>query len=195
MEIINTSQQKAAEASAWPTPQQMARLGAIGVCLGKDDGRFVESRKKASAHIFLGRQNENLEIDDDNGMRYSTHNFTGRVERTGYRLWSMRIAEAYWVRGNDDEDEEETNYDGYRTSYFFEWTNKEVLTAHRFMSVKSEKIYTDVLLDDAADIQSDPVLGHAAGQYAMLSGGDCELLMRDIKMFRDSTRQVLNYNR
>ncbi len=129
-----------------PTVEQMFELNRLGVRAAVEQGVLRRSPKRdvEHAHIFLADQQEEVEESDENGMRYSTHRFTGRIARVGYQRWSMRIAESYWIRGIDpvreevDEEAEETvgkNQDGFRANYLFEWSRAGVMYAKKKIHV------------------------------------------------------------
>lgn len=170
---------------AMPEPEQLFEIARIGICLAKEQGKLKESRQTDNAHIFLADELNYVEVKSEEDYQQTTHKFIGRIGRVGFRHWSMRIAEPYWVSDEGGED-------GYRLSYIFEWSDKEVLTAKRLMKAKSDpedKPDDSVLLVQGGDdIQPDFI--YAVSQYESMSKADCEILISNIKDFSATSRTL-----
>ena len=170
---------------AMPEPEQLFEIARIGICLAKEQGKLRESRQTYNAHIFLADELSYVEVKSEEDYQQTTHKFIGRIGRIGFRHWSMRIAEPYWVSDTDGED-------GYRASYIFEWTDKGVLQAKRRMKAKSDPDDSpddSVLLQQSgSDIQPDFL--HAVTQYETISKADCGELILAMKEFTDVSRSL-----
>lgn len=93
---------KSKVAAAKPAVDQMWEINRLGMSVAVAQGKLKKGRKD-NAHIFLPHEHEVFEAPDENGMRYSTRRFVGRIAKVGWQRWSMRVVEAYWMRGIDDE--------------------------------------------------------------------------------------------
>ncbi len=125
-----------------PNVEQMLELAKIGVVTAKEQEKLKESSRANNAHLFLAKQIEGYAISeiDDEADYYWSHRFTGRVARTGYRQWSMRIAEAFWVQDESLAEEgtpSKNINDGYRASYVFEWGQDAVNTAFKHVHARA----------------------------------------------------------
>lgn len=196
-------------ALAKPTVDQMLEINRLGVCVALAQGR-LRPGKKDSSHIFLASENYSMEECDEEGGRYSTHKFIGRIAKVGYHRWSMRIAEARWVRGEDDPDGiPGKNQDGYRASYMFEWSRAGVMYARRHL--KAYHVGPVRIIDSRVDAQTPdnphewndllkeiyaseglrqagkvhPNLHTAVRQFSQISRGDCDLLIADMASFSE----------
>ena len=167
-----------------PTVDQMFEIQRVGVVLGKSQNKLRAILRSNNAHFFLTKELERPEMTLENeGLRYSTAHFAGRVARIGPRRWSMRVIEAFWVRDVDlDED------DGYRSSYVFEWTRNNVLQAVR-------SIHAINLVEDGENYNAEPP-AVAASQvehwtsfwqgvqlFETLGEADCQQLIQDMQIF------------
>lgn len=189
-----------------PTVEQMAELNRLGVCAAIEKGNLRKSHKAESAHIFLPAEYEQIEEADTLGMRYSTHRYVGRIARVGFQRWSMRIAESYWLRGIDNEEEKiGHNQDGYRTSYFFEWSKSGVMYANKHTRAQTKstveavssrvlaigrgepmhEAVSDVMVSEMIRKKGTvrPELLVAAKEFCTVSEADCELLIRDMHTY------------
>lgn len=170
---------------AAPTVGQMLELQSLGVVLAKDQ-RKLRSRGER-AHVFLSREIERVVISNDETFQYSSHRFTGRVARIGYRQWSMRLAEAYWQRDPDADSTE-----GFRTSYSFVWTDKSVTSAKKSMHLPNS---AEDRLEDIANIESAmddlcrwPAFWGAVFNCEQVTAGDCHMLIADVSAFCNQSR-------
>lgn len=184
------------EARSVPTTDQMFRLGSICICLAKEDGLFKESRVDTNAHTFLSKENEAIEMQDSEGMRFSIHKFTGKVARIGFKQWKMRIFEHYTVRGIDESGVKTAeNIDWYQQFYTFEWSDKEVSLAARRIEAKPDKICGDNLQPDSIDdMMFEPDFVGTISNYVNLTGSDCWQLIAAIQGFRSELDGPLKYN-
>jgi hypothetical protein len=171
-----------------PSVGQMLELQKIGVVLAKEQKKLKRSRQKGNAHIFLSEQVERSEVlANDKELRYSSHRFTGRVARIGYHQWSMRLAEAFWIR-----DLELGQDDGFRASYTFEWNDSTVLRA--FKNVRARRDDEAESYSDEPTIKALEKLEHwtdfwaVIGQTEVVSGADCSLLIASMKAYGDESR-------
>ena len=174
-----------------PTPEQLFKIASIGICLAKNQGKFRGSREKENAHLFLADELEYVEIQKNDDQQ-TTHKFIGRVGRIGYKHWSMRLAEAYWVSkgGNDD---------GYRLTYKFEWTDKDTLIAQRHLHAKEDEddipFGFSINPETVDDLMFEPDFLNAVNQFGHVSKADAESLTRSMQLFSDTSARVLHYNR
>lgn len=136
------------ESGETPSVDQMLELQKIGVVTAKEQQKLKESSRADNAHLFLAKQIDGYASTPFGEDYYWSHRFTGRVARVGFRMWSMRIAEAFWVQ---DELSDRKNVagidkpnDGHRTTYQFEWTNDRVLRAAKHIHI-NEMVMTNVL--------------------------------------------------
>jgi hypothetical protein len=184
---------KAKEVSKPPAPEQMFTLAGSVVCLAKDQGKKKASSRAERAHILLPKSLESR-VEDEEGeyTHHVTHRFIGRVARTQYRRWSMRLMEPYWVNSADESV-------SYRSTFAFEWTDKNVVMA-------AKRIRTDMSeLDDyVPDLDLQPVtpdfdtlqpdfLG-ALVQYGAMTGADCDRLIEDVREFGARSVRELHYS-
>ncbi|HVI60858.1 MAG TPA: hypothetical protein VM535_01735 [Candidatus Saccharimonadales bacterium] len=172
---------KEREVAAVPTPHQMFTLAAATVCLAKDSGRKKASNYNERFHVLLPKSVESR-VEDEEGeySHHITHRYLGKVGRTGYRRWAMRLTEPYWISS-----EEETA--SYRSNYAFEWTHQSVVLATKKLTVEMSE------LDEAPDYGLQPVnfdidmlqpyFLDAANQYETMSGADCSRLIDDVREF------------
>lgn len=176
------------EIKNYPRPDQLFRLAAIGICLAKEQGKLKESRFTERAHIFLSRDIETIEVHSNEDYKCSRHKFIGRIGRIGYKHWSMRIAEPYWVSAEDGDD-------GYRATYRFEWTNKNVFLAKKNMKAKHEGEEEIPIAELALD-QLSPDFLHAVNEFQTVSEADCNQLISEMDRFsRTPNFGALQYNR
>lgn len=175
-----------------PSPDQLFRLAAIGVCIAKDQGKLKESTQADNAHIFLSADAEVIEVHNEEEYLRSTHKFIGRIAKIGYKRWSMRIAEPYWISASDGDD-------GYRATYSFEWTNKETVYARKHMHARGawEGVLISGLLPERIDeIMYEADFLHAVNEFETVSGADCGELVRAMDDFSRKPRfSVIEYNR
>lgn len=174
-----------------PIPDQLFRLASIGVCLAKEQGKLKESRQADNAHIFLAQDNEVIEVHDEEEYSRSTHKFIGRIARVGYKRWSMRIAEPYWVSAEDGED-------GYRATYAFEWTDKETIFASKRMNAKApeENFMVDLKPEEVDAAMLQPDFLHAVSEFETMSSADCVDLIKAMHEFSTGPRySVIEYNK
>ena len=178
-----------------PRPEQMFKLAAAVVCLARDQGKKKASSQVERAHILLPNKLE-TRVEDDEGQytHHVTHRFTGRIGRIGYRRWSMRMTEPYWVNS-----EEETS--SYRSFFAFEWTDKDVVMASKRVAVDMSELDEDPVPDyglqpatiDPAIFQPDLV--NAVSQNEIVSAADCDRLIDDVREFGAASVRALQYNR
>lgn len=139
--------------SSLPSVEQILELQRIGVVTAKEQEKLKESPRSDNTHLFLAKQIEGyLESEISGEPYYWAHRFIGRVARTGYRQWSMRIAESFWVQDESVAEGEEFPSkinDGYRASYIFEWKKDEVLRA--LMSIHARDLYDTQPVDGEID--------------------------------------------
>jgi hypothetical protein len=129
-----------------PTVDQMFDLQNIGVVMAKDQDLLKPSRKTDKAHLFLSEQLSGYDFFPQNGDEYFwTHRFTGRVARTSFRNWSMRIVEAFWVKREEEDEvgDKKLINDGFRNAYVFEWSHRRVLQAIKLTHAKQPAAITD----------------------------------------------------
>jgi len=174
-----------------PTVDQMLELQKIGVVLGKEQYSLKSSRKMGHAHFFLPRHVEEVVSDDlRDTFRYSDHRFTGRVGRTGFRRWSMRIAEIFWVSSDVTTDGEQlrTN-DCYRASYQFEWTDRSVVTALKTLHARQlnwdDKFYDPYANDQPSQKAYKPEFLGLIEQSERMNALDCERLIAGMVEFAE----------
>src|SRR5690606_9638385 len=81
-----------------PSIEHLIELQGIGVALAKRQSSLLESRYSDRAHLFLPKELRGYELPLDEHPYEWTLRYVGRVARTDFRRWSMRIAESYWLR-------------------------------------------------------------------------------------------------
>jgi hypothetical protein len=181
------------EIKSKPKIEQMFELQRLGIVLAKEQQKLKKSRRYANAHIFLAKEVERSEITESSEhFRYSSHRFTGRVARIGYREWSMRVVEAFWLR-----DIEQELDDGFRSSYTFEWTDKGVTKAMKnIWASKPEEEYVRYVAEKPADAleRIEHWVGFWGGVAAieMVSQADCTRLIGEIEAFSQVSREEIN---
>lgn len=160
------AQQKWFESGEKPSVEQMLELQKIGVVTAKEQQKLRESSRADNAHLFLAKQIDGYDrtpFDDD---YYWSHRFTGRVARVGFREWSMRIAEAFWVQdeltGRQDVAGIDKPNDGHRITYQFEWTNDRVTKFAKHIHIH--------------EIDMPKVLAPAQPQLALVGMGSTDLI-------------------
>lgn len=172
-----------------PEPDQLFTLAGVAVCAAKEHGKKKASNQAERAHILLPRSLDLFEADDNGDYMHVTHRFIGRIERTDYRRWSMRLIEPYWVNT-----EEESS--SYRTIFAFEWTKEDVITATKKIILGQPEDIPDyglqpVTLDDRV-LQPDFL--NAMNQHQAVSGADCERLIDDVREFASASLRSIEYN-
>jgi hypothetical protein len=183
-----------------PSVDQMLELQKLGVVMAKNQKKLKQSRKKENAHIFLAREIEHPEAESSM-ERFSTYRFTGRVARTGFRRWSMKIVEAFWTReiaefSEDIDDQERHEDDGYRASYSFAWTDKEVLKSIK--NVRPKKLYhqenyqAERPIDILEGIETEVATWEQFHKIGIVSMADCELLINSMRDFGQTSQVLLN---
>lgn len=192
-----------------PTVEQMVELNAVSIRTVLGHGKLRKSAQHKSAHIFLADELHTIEEPDEIGMRYSTQRFVGRIAKVGFHRWSMRIAESYWVRGIDGEDDTVgENQDGYRASYMFEWSKAGVMYAKKHLHVfrkdpvaiiksriEGEPSFSlDGLVEEVsqADLLRRKGLVHPQVFFVLkemerVSRADCDSLIQDITSFGEAS--------
>lgn len=174
--------------SAKPKPDQMFQLASIVVCLAKEQGKLRPHKNAERTHFFLPHELETLDFDEEEGFRHNVHRYIGRVGKTGFQKWTMRIAEPYWVTGAD-------GVDGYRSSYMFEWRKHSVDTALHSIHVHQE-VSEPSLIPSAPDLgELQPDFLHASLQFEQVSKHDCSRLISDVSSFSNASRYDMKYNR
>lgn len=174
------SNKKVERAAGLPSVEDLLSLQKHVVLLGKGQKKLRGSTNADNAHLIMPKEIDGFEMagnrDED---RYWSHRFTGRVARTSYRLWSMRIVEIFWIK-----QEESGANAGHRTSYQFEWTNKNVLLAARYIHA-----YTQTPPESRRE-NYPRLFNDAIDQFESVSSGDCELLATEMSAFRDASNLV-----
>lgn len=204
------------ELIAKPSVRQMKLLQSLGITLAKEQSKFID-KKDTRAHFFLSREVQQHEsAGEDESFRYSTHRFTGRTEKQGLRMWSMRIAESFWVRDSDRNID-----DGFRASYSFEWTNSGVVRAVKKVHARRFEDECECLIlipssgepqlpigeneydSGSAAYSDEDYVGqaekaeHWAGfwqgiaAYEAVSAADCDELIKDIIEFGENSRNEI----
>lgn len=180
-----------------PKPEQLFKLASAVVCLAKDQGRKKASDRADRAHILLPRRLESLSSEKDGGnAHYVTHSFTGRIARTAFRKWSMRLTEPYWVGTEEQQC-------SYRSFYTFEWTDKDVVLA-----VKRTRVDMSGLDESENGLVPDyglqpitieeeifqPDLVNAVIQFETMSAADCDQLAGDVRAFTTASFRSFQYS-
>lgn len=182
----------------------------------RGESRWRSSNKDKRVQVFLPRSLFGLMLKEDT-FRYSEHRFTGRVAYRGLQRWSMRIAERYHIRTDDEQAQVNgTQDDGYRTVYRFEWNNTKVLVAEKHTRalrrpgdideytplpptiVPANRAGISQLHRAAGEynaleyIRTDIVnreMKHIVHEYERVSQGDCDRLISDLQSFREAGNQ------
>jgi hypothetical protein len=172
-----------------PSPEQLFQVASIGICLAKDQGKFKASKNAESAHIFLANELEYVEVRSEEEYLSSIHKFIGRIGKTGYKEWSMRLAEPYWISAGNEND-------GFRASYIFEWTDKNVVKSLKKMHAKRPEEYGESLMPEVIEQEIfSPDLVHAVNEFETVSAADCRELIGSMQAFSSASRYVMQYNR
>lgn len=154
------------ESGEAPSVDQMLELQKIGVVSAKEQAKLKKSSRADNAHLFLAKQIDGYDSTPFGEDFYWSHRFTGRVARTGFRQWSMRIAEAFWVQDEVADERGEVGInkpnDGQRTTYKFEWSNERVLLA-------TKNIHTH-------ELNMAEVLAPAMPDLVMVGGNDITMI-------------------
>jgi hypothetical protein len=185
MSLYKTKEKIAAEPAR---PEQMFALASAVVCLAKDQGRKKASSRAERAHILLPKRVELYSGQDDEYM-HITRRFIGRIGRIGYRRWSMRVVEPYWVNT-----EEESS--SYRSTYAFEWTHEDVVTATKKITVDSSSYdcgygFQPEMIDAS---MFEPDFLNAELKNANMSAADCDLLLDEVRDFGSLSIQAVQYS-
>ncbi len=174
-----------------PVPEQLFRLASVVICLAGQQGKIIQSKRANNAHIFLPNEIETDIIREQECARIN-QKIIGRIARTGYRQWSMRLAEPYWVSADQKDD------DGYRVTYAFEWNQKEAVTARKHMKTKvcdDIEDYESVLMPVLDVDMLQPDFLHAQLQCELVSYGDCDQLISKAQEFSQTSQTSKRYNR
>lgn len=153
-----------------PSIEHLIELQGIGVALAKRQASLRESKDTDRAHLFMPKELRGYELPKQEHPYEWTLRYVGRVARTDYRRWSMRITESYWLR-DDLTDQNE----GFRTQYSFEWTDKDVITASKRIRARFLPIAAKGF-EDAESIRE-----------ADVTAVDCENLSYDMRQFGDAS--------
>lgn len=171
-----------------PTPKQLFRIVSIGMGLAKNQGSIRGSKIAENAYIFLPNWLEQEELGGDT-YRATVHKYVGRVARTGYRKWGLRLREGvYLVEGNESipiltlsGEEAEINLttaqSGYTNTYTFNWTDKRVLDAQK----KIHKFEQQGTIFDYMGGWAD--FREITNKLEVVSKADCEALIEHMQNF------------
>ncbi len=185
---------KAGRVSVPPVPDQMHALASAVVCVAKEHGKKKASDQAERAYLLMPKKLE-TRVQDEAGeySHHVTHRFTGRIARTGYRRWSMRMTEPYWVNTEDE-------MCSYRSVFAFEWTNKDVVMAVKRVTADMSELDDYVpgldLQPAALDFgMLQPDFLGAVVQYETMNGADCDQLIDDVREFGAQSLRDVQYSR
>jgi hypothetical protein len=180
-----------------PLPEQMFKMARIIGGISKRQQVIIRNTKKDRAHYFLPQIAENYAVFPDNGIGEEAWRYTGRIARTGFREWSLFMANPYHslvakrVEKPDSYDPEIILVqDGFRATYAFCWDNNRVIRAEkRIVAVdpmtKDPRLVAEIPEDDIPDELS---VEHLVIRNALrsMNRGDCDRLIEDLCKFHSS---------
>jgi hypothetical protein len=116
--------------------------------------------------------------------------YVGRIALARNKAWSLHMKEISMVFQGTSEDGFPALTDAHYSAHWFRWTGERVVRAERrSRDMDLEEGYVDsyqpeMLADGvfAADFMA------TVGQFATVTSGDCETLIRDIQSFDDALR-------
>lgn len=171
-----------------PSPGQAFRIASIGMTLANRQGKTRPSREAENAHLFLPKRSEEAVVTEQEKMMIKTHGFLGRIAKVGYRQWSMRITEPFWVEGEDQSD-------WSRNIYKLEWTSDRVTRAEKQIIIPhDDEIVSNLQPEEVSPDIFMPDILHADQQMRSLTAADCQVLIRDMNEFCRKPKLTLSYS-
>ncbi len=189
---------------AMPLPEQMFEIAKIGICLAKDQEKLIDNKNAENSRFFTTEEVEYLSVESANEFHTTTHRFTGRIARVGFKEWTMFMAEPVWfvrtveVEKENVEAEPETEFmsinDGYRSTYAFEWTDKKVTRAQKHIHTKDPDNTGRVqdLLQEHMPTKLDDGFKKIIKKYEAMSRKDCDILTANLQTFAEESRQRID---
>lgn len=167
-----------------PSPKQLFELASHAVVLANEQGKLRQTNAK-KARFFVPEEIEGMYESGDNQTEVR-QKIAGRIGKVGFRLWSMRLTDTYWVLQPDE------RWQGTRSVYRFQWSDRETKLSERTtLFVPSgdpidlmDEIDRFYMPDDVADML------HAEMEVQAVTGGDVSLLDRDVSAFSELSRSL-----
>lgn len=207
-----------------PTGEQLHRLAASLAYTAKLTGcmkkrQHAKDTEIPTAHYMLPRQEDSLVGGDEVSVTEVCRRYTGRIARRGFTGWSMRIAGIFItnVPGYDEvpvlfggsgpssrattDGLRQSEVNGLRTSYIFEWDRfggvQRALRRDMAIPSPSEQpsLVDNLEMFDHQDINRETMTLGISSELSCVTGGDVEMLRRDIQEYAGQLVAEKNYKR
>ena len=176
-----------------PTPQQLFKLGAVGMNAAARQNKIRHLKSVERAHFFIEEMshlNDSLHQQEEAG--FIRHRMAGRIGRKvlegAVPIWSLKFFDAYWV------EHEKGQWRAERTRYRFEWDRNKTLLAERHIKFlepgTDELVDLSDLIDRFSVADDEAVIWHTREQLEAVTREDCDLLIADAKSYYDTVLQV-----
>jgi len=182
-----------------PAIDQLQTLASVGVRSAVSRERFKTLSRTRGVHYFIDELDllSDTQVEEDTPMQIR-HRMAVRVAarppQDGLpKTWSLKYFDTYFVESPSTPG----SWVGERSTYRFEWTRSRILMADRtlrlvgFPSPREESLENDLEYFKVRD--DDAAIIGVSDQMRMVSGDDCEELIKDMSNYFSVVESVDRY--